>query len=158
MGESALSGMADSGDGEACAPTGRVMLCDAAQEHDGKLFIIGGGWVLYRGTPLHMALAAMLAISAGREPAEHAFRAELARRTGGPPVLAPPGQPPRPTPISTEGTFVVAAAEDHPTDLPVSVGLTMSLFSVYLVPDDYRWTFSVDGHVIDGASFRVVGS
>ena len=34
-----------------------LLLCDHAQEVGGKLYVLGGGWSIYRGTPVTMALA-----------------------------------------------------------------------------------------------------
>jgi hypothetical protein len=41
-----------------------MLLCDAAQQVGGKLYVLGGGWthILFRGQSMNMALAVVLAV------------------------------------------------------------------------------------------------
>jgi hypothetical protein len=53
-----------------------MLLCDAAQEANGKLFVLGGGWSVMNG-PSPMALAIKLSIPWDRANEPHDLRAAL---------------------------------------------------------------------------------
>lgn len=57
-----------------------LILCDAAQESGGKLYVLGGGWThvaLPRGTPFNLALGLVLQVPWDRTNEKHIIRALL---------------------------------------------------------------------------------
>src|SRR3974377_2306378 len=68
-----------------------MLLCDYAQEVAGKLYVLGGGWSIYRGTPVTMGLAVKIAVPWDGANMPHEFAARLVTEDGGDPVLPPAG-------------------------------------------------------------------
>ena len=64
-----------------------LLLCDYAQEVGGKLYILGGGWSIYRGAPVTMGLAVKIAVPWDAANIPHDFSARLVTEDGGDPVL-----------------------------------------------------------------------
>ena len=64
-----------------------LLLCDYAQEVGGKLYILGGGWSIYRGSPVTMGLAVKIAVPWDEANIPHDFAARLVTEDGGDPVL-----------------------------------------------------------------------
>ena len=60
-----------------------VLLCDQAQEVGGKLYILGGGWSQYRGSPVTMTLAVKIAVPWDAANMQHEFLAKLVTEDGG---------------------------------------------------------------------------
>src|SRR3712207_6134998 len=63
-----------------------MLLCDAAEEVGGKLYILGGGWsFLHRpGVPTNMALAIKIAVPWNETNQSHTLRAHLLTDDGEP--------------------------------------------------------------------------
>jgi hypothetical protein len=61
-----------------------LLLCDAAEEVGGKLYILGGGWALLQApdTPLNMALAILIAVPWDQANEEHDVEAVLVTDDG----------------------------------------------------------------------------
>src|SRR4051794_33041064 len=68
-----------------------MLVCDAAQESGGKLFILGGGWSVIRApnVPVPMSLAIKMSVPWDRTNQPHKIRAALITEDGDP-VLADP--------------------------------------------------------------------
>jgi hypothetical protein len=125
-----------------------MLLCDAAQEIGGKLYILGGGWTVRQVEPQAlMAIALKLAVgwNEANEPLD--FELRLVTQDGhpvdpgeGPIVIngrAEVGRPPGVTP----GTELDAA-------LALTVGLPLGAGS-------YRWEFDVNGQRLAQEPFVV---
>src|SRR3954453_8017420 len=79
-----------------------MMLADAAQAVEGKLYILGGGWWLSGPEPSASAIAAYIQVPWDRTNVEHQFRFEL-MDSGGQAVAAE----------TPEGGEVPATIEGH---------------------------------------------
>ena len=67
-----------------------LLLCDNAQEVAGKLYVLGGGWSIYRGSPVSMALAVKIAVPWDAANVPHDFAARLVTEDGDDPMLTGP--------------------------------------------------------------------
>ena len=54
-----------------------LLLCDHAQEVAGKLYVLGGGWSIYRGAPVTMGLAVKISVPWDAANMPHDFTARL---------------------------------------------------------------------------------
>jgi len=61
-----------------------MLLCDAAQESGGKLYVLGGGWSVVRSpnAPTPMALAVKMSVPWDQANQPHAMRAVLVTADG----------------------------------------------------------------------------
>ena len=82
-----------------------VLLCDHAQEVAGKLYVLGGGWSIYRGTPVTMGLAVKIAVPWDSANLPHDFVARLVTEDGGDPVLPQPEGGAAPSRVEFQGRF-----------------------------------------------------
>jgi len=69
----------------------------------GKLYVLGGGWSIYRGSPVTMALAVKILVPWDAANVPHDFSARLLTEDGGDPVLATAEGGPRRPPSSSRG-------------------------------------------------------
>ena len=91
-----------------------MLLCDAAQVADGKLYVLGGGWSLTGPDPVPSAIA--MKIDVGWHEAEVAHHWELfLEDADGRPVMVetPEGS----QPVEVRGEFTVAQPERRPRGL-----------------------------------------
>jgi hypothetical protein len=136
-----------------------VMLCDHAQEVAGKLYILGGGWSIFRGSPITMALAIKIAVPWDEANKQHDVVARLVTEDGGNPVL--PGQDgsdPEPRPVEFQGRFEAGRPPGlvHGTDLDAP--LAINIAGLPLPPGRYEWQVLIDGELVDRLPFGVMPS
>ena len=104
-----------SGAGNLDAVKVTMMLCDAAQVSDGKLYVLGGGWSMTGPDPVPSAIA--LKIDVGWHEAESAHHWELfLEDADGRPVLVetPDGE----HPVEVRGEFTVGRPPGSPRARP----------------------------------------
>jgi hypothetical protein len=120
-----------------------MMLCDAAQVADGKLYILGGGWSLIGAEPMPTGLA--LKIDVDWTEIDHAHHWELfLLDQDGLPVLA--ATPQGSQPIEVRGDFEVQRPEDLPAGSPVDVAIALNFGPLPLSPSSrYSWRLAIDG-------------
>jgi hypothetical protein len=119
-----------------------MMLADAAQSLDGKLYIMGAGWT---NTTLGSisAVAMIIHVSWDLANTEHEWRLELLTEDGAP-VLAPvPGEGTQP--IALGGGFEVGRPPGARPgmDLPITIGVQLGPLAVE--PGAYVWRLLIDG-------------
>ncbi len=122
-----------------------MMLCDAAQVSDGKLYVLGGGWSMTGPDPVPSAIA--LKIDVGWHEAESAHHWELfLEDADGRPVLVetPEGE----HPVEVRGEFTVGRPPGIPEGSPIDVALAVNLGPLPLTP-------GTRVHVADGHRRRV---
>ena len=108
-----------------------MMLCDAAQVSDGKLYVLGGGWSMTGPDPVPSAIA--LKIDVGWHEAEAAHHWELfLEDADGRPVLVetPEGE----HPVEVRGEFTVGRPPGIPEGSPIDVALAVNLGPLPLTP------------------------
>lgn len=128
-----------------------ILLCDAAQVADGKLFILGGGWTLTGPGPFVHGLAMKLEVPWGQANRPHKIEASLHDEDGQVVALGDP-----PTPVGFETEFEVGRppgiVEGTRLDLPFAVNLG----AIELPPGrGYVWSIRISGVERGRARFRV---
>ncbi len=127
-----------------------LILCDAAQEMGGKLYVLGGGWSqLHRANvPTPMSLAIMIKVPWDQANEKHEFEAVLMDADG--------------ERVQFEGNEIMAAGEfetgrpaglKRGTDLDVPAVLSFN--GLALPVGGYRWEVFVDGAQMAVAPFQV---
>jgi hypothetical protein len=130
-----------------------MLLCDAAETANGKLYVLGGGWsqVLVPDTPFAMALAVKLAVPWDQANTRFTIEARLVTDDGEP-ALTPEGEP-----IRAQGQIEVG----RPPGLKPGEALDAPFvlrFTVTLPPGGYVWELLIgppEGHIAARAAFRV---
>jgi hypothetical protein len=129
-----------------------LLLCDAAEEVGGKLYILGGGWSLLRvpDTPVPMALAVLISVPWNQANERHEFEAALMTDDG--------------EQVEIEGQAVVLGSGfevGRPPGLKpgsdLNTPLALKFGGIALPVGGYRWEFSIDGTQMATAPFRVLG-
>lgn len=128
-----------------------ALLCDAAQVAEGKLYVLGGGWSIYR-SPGRVSMAVAIKIDVPWTDANRKipFRAELVTEDGMA-VTDPDGQP-----VRLEATLEVG----RPPGLPAGTTLDLPLafrIDIPLAGGGYRWEFFIDDTKATDISFLVLG-
>jgi hypothetical protein len=132
-----------------------LLLCDHAQEVAGKLYVLGGGWSIYRGSPVTMALAVKIGVPWDAANIPHDFSARLVTEDGADPVLAT-DQGAVATPIEFQGRFEAGrppgVAPGSDLDAPFAVNIS----GLPLPPGRYEWQVSIDEELVDRVAFTVM--
>jgi hypothetical protein len=128
-----------------------MLLCDAAEEAGGKLFILGGGWTINRsgGAPMTMALAIKLEVPWNDANTPHRVLAELVTQDGTPALIE--GEP-----VRIEGQVEVGRPPGVPAGTPLDAILALNIAGIPLPAGAYRWQLTVGTEMLAEASFRVV--
>jgi len=121
-----------------------MMLADAAQAVQGKLYILGGGWSTAGPDPTPMAIA--IKVEVPWDEANRPHRLKLALVDGdGQPVIVPTATGDRPLELGAE--FEVGRPPGLRPGTPLDLPLAMNLGPLPLQPDRrYVWRLSIDDH------------
>jgi hypothetical protein len=125
-----------------------MMLADAAQAVEGKLYILGGGWSLTGPDPTPSAIAAYIQVPWDRTNVQHEFRFELIDADGNPVELeAPEGEA---QPVTIEGAFEVGRPVGVRPGTPIDVPLALNIGPLALPPGGrFEWRLEIDGQTDD---------
>ena len=108
-----------------------MLLCDAAQVSDGKLYILGGGWSMTGPDPVPSAVA--LKIDVDWHEAETSHHWELFfEDADGRPVLMETAEGTQP--VEVRGEFTVSQPQGIPEGSPIDVALAVNLGPIPLAP------------------------
>jgi len=120
-----------------------MLLCDAAQEQGGKLYIIGGGWSI-RSADVMSPMAVALKIEVPWDATNKPIQFELRLLTGdGEPVMAP--GPAGPTPVAVGGEFEVGRPPGIKHGTSLDVPMALGFVGVPLVADQrYEFRLKID--------------
>jgi hypothetical protein len=120
-----------------------LLLCDFAEVADGKLFVLGAGWI-FKGMGTPMALAAIVEVPWSETNQQHVWNARLVDADGhAMEIAAPDGQM---VPIAAGGQFEVGRPPGHPDGTPQNVPLALNLGPLALAPGQrFSFIFEVDG-------------
>lgn len=128
-----------------------MLLCDWAEQINGKLYIMGGGWSLAAaGRPISVALAIHLAIPWDRTNIGHAIALRLVTEDGEP-VTDDAGNA-----IVMEGKVEVGRPAGLQPGTPIDAPLAVVIPQIALEPKGYRWELHVGGDEVGSVSFRAV--
>lgn len=128
-----------------------MLLCDAADQQGGKLYILGGGWsVIYApGVPVNMALAVKLAVPWDQANEVHQLRAALLTDDGDPVDLGTGA-------VQVEGEFEVGRPPGMKRGTAIDAPLALPFNGLALQPGGYVWILEIDGTEMARAPFRVL--
>jgi hypothetical protein len=120
-----------------------MLLCDAAQVADGKLYILGGGWSLTGPAPAPSAIAVKIEIDWHEAVTSHHWELWLEDADGRPVQLDTPEGPQM---VEIRGDFEVGRPEGIPEGSPIDLPLAVNLGPIPLEPGGrYGWRLSIDG-------------
>lgn len=127
-----------------------MLLCDAAQVADGKLYILGGGWSMTGPDPVPAAIALKIEVDWNEANRTHHWELFL-EDADGRPVLVP--TPDGSQPVEVRGEFTVNQPATVPEGSPIDVALAVNMGPIPL-PDGarYTWRLTIDGEAQDGAA------
>ena len=128
-----------------------MLLCDAAEAANGKLYILGGGWSHLQApnTPVNMALAVMVAVPWNRTNEKHSLRAALVSEDGAPVEIGG-------NPVTLEGGFEVGRTPGLAPGTPINTPMVFNVGNLALDPGGYVWELYVNGQRSAQAPFRVI--
>jgi len=126
-----------------------IILCDAAEEINGKLYILGGGWthLLKPNQPTNVALAMMIRVPLDDAGKQHKIDVSLLREDGEPFRLGE-------NPVRLEGAFEVGAPPGMKPERELIAPVALQ-FLLALPPGDYVWQLRIDGSPVTTAPFWV---
>lgn len=128
-----------------------VLLCDAAEEVGGKLYILGGGWSVLGlpNFPTNMALAVKMAVPWDQTNRPVDVKVSLMTDDGEPVDL---GQ----GPIGGSGKVEVGRPAGIKPGTSLDVPFAMKFNGLALPSGGYRWELEVDGTPLALVPFRVM--
>jgi hypothetical protein len=117
-----------------------MLLADAAQVADGKLYILGGGLQLIGSNPQPLAIALLLRVPWDRANISHDWQLELLDEDGLPVMHGD-------APVMVAGQFEAGRPPGWPagTALPVPLGITFHALPVE-PGHRYTWRLAIDGN------------
>ena len=115
-----------------------MLLADAAQESQGKLYILGGGWSVTSSPTGPMSLAIKFDVPWDRTNIEHDWTLRLLSEDG---YLVQIEE----TPIGVDGQLTVARPDNVPAGTAVDAAVTVSFGPLPLVPGRFEWRLEIDG-------------
>jgi hypothetical protein len=133
-----------------------LLLCDHAQEVAGKLYVLGGGWSIYRGSPVTMALAVKIGVPWDEANMPHTFVARLLTEDGTDPVLTGPDGEPAPASVQFEGSFEAGRPPGLPPGSELDAPFAVNIAGLPLQPGRYEWQVAIDGALADRVAFTVM--
>jgi hypothetical protein len=120
-----------------------MLLCDAAQVADGKLYLVGAGWSLIGPDPMPTAIALKIDVDWNEVGRPHHWELFLVNEDGQP-ILAPTADGDQP--IEVRGDFEVAHPVAVPEGSPVDVALALNFGPLPLSAGSrYTWRLAIDG-------------
>jgi hypothetical protein len=126
-----------------------MMLCDAAQVADGKLYILGGGWSVTGPDPVPSAVALKIDVDWHEAGMPHHWELFLEDADGRPVLVETPEGT---QPVEVRGEFTVAQPPGVPEGSPIDVALAVNLGPVPLeAATRFVWRLTVDGHELPNA-------
>ena len=120
-----------------------ILLADAAQAVEGKLFVLGGGWSITGPEPSPMALAIKIEVPWDQANQQHACRLELLD-SDGQAVRVDTGEGEQP--IFIEAGFEVGRPAGVKPGTPIDLPLAINIPPFPLEPSGrYEWRLTING-------------
>jgi Family of unknown function (DUF6941) len=133
-----------------------LLLCDHAQEVAGKLYILGGGWSIYRGAPVTMGLAVKISIPWDAANIPHDFTARLVTEDGQDPVLPKPEGGAAETRVEFQGRFEAGRPAGLAPGSELDAPFAVNIAGLPLAPGRYEWQVEIDQVIVGQVAFAVV--
>lgn len=130
-----------------------MLLCDAATESGGKLFILGGGWSIIHvpSVPTPMALAIKLSVPWDQANQKHHIKLSLLTDDG----EAVEGE--GGSAVEADGQLEVGRPPGIKPGTPLDSPFVINFPGLALPSGGYVWDLEVDGSVLARSPFRVLG-
>ncbi len=126
-----------------------LLLADAAQVADGKLYILGGGWSVTGPDPVPSAVAIKVGVDWHEFNQTHHWELFLEDADGTPVTIETPDGP---QVIEVRGDFTASAPLGAPVGTPVDVPIAVNFGPFPLLAGSrYAWRFVIDGETLPGA-------
>jgi hypothetical protein len=120
-----------------------LLLADAAQAAEGKLYILGGGWGITGPQPVPHAIALLIEVPWDQANVRHEWAIELLDSDGQ--AVTAPDPSSNQQPIRLFGTFEVGRPPGLLPGTPIAVPLAINLAPLPLEPGRrYVWTLTID--------------
>lgn len=131
-----------------------MLLCDAAESVNGKLYILGAGWsqLLLPDFPTNMALAVKLAVPWDRANDPHRVTARLIDADGN--EVSVPG-PEEPIEVKSEVTVETGRPAGLAPGTSLDAPLVFNFRGLALPAGSYVWEVTIDDVIEATAPFRV---
>jgi hypothetical protein len=131
-----------------------MLLCDAAQAVNGKLYILGGGWNITGPQPGASAIALQIDVPWDEANKRHDLKLVLVTDDGKP-VMVPTPTGERPVELGAQ--FEVGRPAGHRAGAPISVAVAINIGPLPLQPDGrFEWRCSINDDTHE--SWRLVFS
>jgi hypothetical protein len=117
-----------------------MMLADAAQEVNGKLYVLGGGWSVTGPVLPPMALALKLDVPWSAADHEHEFLLVLVDADGHPVRVGADDAE-----VRAGGTFEVGRPQGLPAGTDIDFAFAVTVPSLPLAAGRYAWQLWIDG-------------
>jgi hypothetical protein len=125
-----------------------LLLADAAQAVDNKLYVLGGGWSITGPQPSPSALAVHIKVPWDEANELHRLRIELLDADGQAVTL---GEGDEVQPVVIESEFEVGRPPGLIRGTPIDLSLAVTLGPLPLAQGmRYEWRLSIDGHHEEG--------
>lgn len=125
-----------------------LLLCDAADEANGKLYVMGAGWTtVVPDQPVPMALALLVAVPWDQANQRFNLTAKLMTADGE--QVQVEGQD-----VTAGGDLEVGRPAGIKPGTPLNLPLALKFQGVSLPPGGYRWEVHIDGTLMASAPFR----
>jgi hypothetical protein len=122
-----------------------MLLADAAQAIENKLYVLGGGWSVTGPDPTPSAIAIVLKVPWDEANARHDLRIELIDADGRPIVVGSPEDQGKPVVI--ESHFEVGRPPGLRPGTPIDLAFAVNIGPLPLPPGGrYEWRLTIDGH------------
>ncbi len=119
-----------------------MLLCDAAQVADGKLYVLGGGWSITGPEPTPSGIAMKLDVAWSEADLRHQWELYLIDQDGQPVMVETPAGRQA---IEVRGEFQVGRSSAVPEGSPIDVALAVNFGPLPLRPGNrYTWRLSID--------------
>jgi hypothetical protein len=121
-----------------------MLLCDAAQVADGKLYVLGGGWSVTGPEPTPSAVAIKLEVDWHEAASSHHWELFLVDADGREVSVDTPAGP---QVVEIRGDFQVSQPEGVPPGSPIDLPLAINVGPLPLAPSGrYTWRLTIDGN------------
>jgi hypothetical protein len=118
-----------------------MLLCDAADQVGGKLYVLGGGWThAVTSNPLNMGLGVVMAVPWDRTNERHQIQVELLTEDGA--LVNIGGQP-----VGAGGQIEVGRPAGTKAGSDLNAVLAFQFNGLPLVPGGYVWQLRVGDEV-----------
>ncbi len=117
--------------------------------------MLGGGWSIYRGSPVTMALAVKVLVPWDAANVPHDLSARLVTEDGEDPMLPGADGVPQPSRVEFQGRFEAGRPPGLAPGSDLDAPFAVNIAGLPLAFGRYEWHVSVDGELLERIAFAV---